>query len=140
MIVDAGDELIEVPSELVTGIKSMKDGSTRFKLFGGKFHDMVVRVYEPYTRVVFNDTSGVHVYTLIPPIKKGGKWVYAYDPEDKTPYTAPERGYDTSTLNEKWAKAYAWITKQKEIALERLGARRDLGFVDDAGEVDESDA
>lgn len=86
--IEAGDEIIEVPWANIEGIKQMADGSWRFKLIGGPYHDMVMRVYPPCDRIVFpprntNEGAGV-VYEIHPPIKTRGKWVYAHNPVGDT--------------------------------------------------------
>lgn len=82
--VDTGDELVEVPWADVEGIKQMADGSWRFKLIGGPYHDTTMRIYPPCDRIVFpprnaNEGDGV-VYEIRPPIKARGKWCYVHNP------------------------------------------------------------
>jgi hypothetical protein len=64
----------------VVGIKTLKDGSTRFKLMGGPYHNMVMRVYPPYDTIVYPDGL---TYELHPPfnLNKSDKWVYVYNME-----------------------------------------------------------
>lgn len=85
--IDTDDELIEVPWADIEGIKEMSDGSWRFKLVGGIYHDYTVRVFPPCDRIVFparNDTEQPQVYEIHPPVRKRGKWVYIHNPEGDT--------------------------------------------------------
>jgi hypothetical protein len=82
--VDTGNDIVEVPWADIEGIKQMADGSWRFKLVGGPYHDLVVRVYPPCDRIVFpprntNEGLGV-VYEICPPQNKRNKWVYIHNP------------------------------------------------------------
>lgn len=76
------------------GHKPLADGSVRFKLVGGPYHDMVLRLYGPWDRLVFR-MRGHHVYDLAPPVsKRSNKWVYVHnrelsDKESHEPYTEP---------------------------------------------------
>lgn len=62
-------------SEEVEPLKRMKDGSARFKMVGGPYHDMVFRLYPPWDILKF--PSGL-TYELHPPLRKNGKWVYVH--------------------------------------------------------------
>ena len=73
------DDIIYVPFDDVQGEKKNVDGSMRFKLLGGKYHDMVLRVYPPYDTMWFPDGE---TYELTPPVnmKKSKKWKYVFNP------------------------------------------------------------
>lgn len=78
---DRGDEGVHyVPFADVKGIKTLKDGSTRFKFLGGKYHDMIFRVYPPYDTIWWPNGE---TYELSPPInpRKSDKWVYVHNPQ-----------------------------------------------------------
>lgn len=77
--VDTGDELIEVPWGQIEGEKENTDGSWHFKLVGGPYHDMKVRVYPPCDRIVFPLETPA-VYEIHPPMKKAGEWCYLHNP------------------------------------------------------------
>ncbi len=79
---DSEDNLVTVPSG-IEGIKTMPDGSVRFKMVGGPYHDMVFRVYAPFDHIRFpkNDSYPACVYRINPPLRKNGKWVYVHDNE-----------------------------------------------------------
>lgn len=56
-----------------------KDNSAHFKLVGGPYHDLVVRLYAPWEELVF--PNGAH-YELHPPIgNRSARWVYIHTPE-----------------------------------------------------------
>ncbi len=82
--IDLGDGIVEVPWANVEGKQKMADGSWRFKLVGGQYHDMTVRVFPPCDRIVFDTNNGPLVYEITPPVRKGGKWVYIHNPEGDT--------------------------------------------------------
>lgn len=82
--IDLGDGIVEVPWANVEGKQKMADGSWRFKMVGGPYHDMTVRVFPPCDRIVFPRNSGPVVYEINPPIRQGGKWVYIHNPEGDT--------------------------------------------------------
>lgn len=73
---DSDGDLVTV-SAGIEGIKHFKDGSISFKLIGGPYHDMVVRVYAPFDTIVF---PGNHrpkcTYRINPPLSAKGKWCY----------------------------------------------------------------
>lgn len=136
MIADVDGQLVEIPD--VTGIKTMADGSIRFKLFGGPYHDNVVRVHPPFERIVFeHPTQGPQTYKLSPPVKVKGKWVYIYDPDNKTSYTDEERN-DPGDLNGKWAKAYEFLAREKERVARERDARARRGEI--VASLEEDDA
>lgn len=77
--IEAGDEIIEVPWADIVGDQKMADGSWRFKLVGGPYHDTKVRIYPPCDRIVFPGNPP-QVYEISPPVRKGGtKWVYVHN-------------------------------------------------------------
>jgi hypothetical protein len=82
--VDDGDDLVEIPWANVEGTKQMADGSWRFKLLGGIYHDNIVRVYPPCDRIVFPPRNNMNeppqVYEISPPTRRGGKWTYNHNP------------------------------------------------------------
>jgi len=97
MVVDDGEDIIDVPITLVEPLKRNVDGSATFRLFGGPFHGQIVRIYNDkqmaYARVVFDLHGEPCVYKMSPPAKgTRGKWVYMYDPDDRTPLTETEKG------------------------------------------------
>lgn len=52
------------------------EGSARFKLVGGPYHDMTVRLYAPFDDLVF--PSG-ETYQLHPPVsQRTDRWVYVH--------------------------------------------------------------
>lgn len=77
--IDDGEELVEVPWGNIEGIKQMADGSWRFKLIGGPYHDFVVRVYPPCDRIVF-PLEPPAVYEIHPPVTSRAKWAYVHNP------------------------------------------------------------
>jgi len=78
---DAAGTIVYVPVSEIVGEKKMKDGSTRFKLIGGPYHDNILRVYPPYDSIKF--PNGL-VYDLHPPfnLKKSKKWAYVYNAQE----------------------------------------------------------
>lgn len=74
---DRGEEgIVYIPIGDVKGIKTLKDGSTRFKFLGGPYHNMVFRVYPPYDTIVWPDGT---TYEIHPPVSlKSDKWVYTH--------------------------------------------------------------
>lgn len=56
---------VYVPFDDIDGIKKHPDKSISLKLIGGKYHNMRVRMYAPYTEVVFPDGES---YELHPPL------------------------------------------------------------------------
>lgn len=77
---DRDGEIVEVPLGEVLGEKKNVDGSLRFKLLGGPYHDMQIRSYYPHDEVVF--PSG-DVYELTPPfnLKRSKKWKFVHNME-----------------------------------------------------------
>lgn len=63
---------------LPKGQRTADPGGARFKLIGGPHHDKMVRLYAPWDDLVFSDGSR---YTLGPPARKNGHFVYVFDPE-----------------------------------------------------------
>lgn len=63
--------------EVPKGQRTADFGGARFRLVGGPFHDQMVRMYAPWEELVFGDGSR---YTMGPPIRKNGHFVYVYDP------------------------------------------------------------
>lgn len=79
--IDVNGDIVYVPQTTVTnGLReaSSKDGSYYFKLFGGPYHDHTIRVYPPYTEIVFKGATERHTYTVHPPLSKSGLWVYVH--------------------------------------------------------------
>lgn len=76
---DKGD-IVHIPVNEITGEKTMKDGSTRFKFVGGPYHDMIFRVFPPYDIIRWEDGT---TYEIHPPLnlKRSSKWVYVYNME-----------------------------------------------------------
>jgi len=94
-LIDCGnpdDELVSVPMAAVQfgAAKENKDGSHTIKLLGGPHHDLEVRVYTPYPRVVFRNELRTDVYRLRPPRLKNGPWMFVHDEDDHEPYTPAE--------------------------------------------------
>lgn len=81
MIIDNGEDIINIPVSEIQGEKAMSDGSTRFKFIGGPFHGMVFRVYAPFDTVRW--PNGV-TYDIMPPLNlaKSKKWTYVFNPEE----------------------------------------------------------
>ena len=77
--VDRDGEFVYVPFDDVQGEKKNVDGSISFKLLGGKYHDMKVRMYAPYDVMWFPDGS---TYELTPPLnmKKSKKFKLVHNP------------------------------------------------------------
>jgi len=73
------DEYMYVPFDDIQAVKKYPDGSASFKLLGGKYHDMIVRMYAPYDQVRFPDGE---TYELNPPVKgaRSKKWVLVHNP------------------------------------------------------------
>jgi hypothetical protein len=82
MLIDNGEKIVDIPDVKVEGEKSLKDGSTRFKLIGGPYHDMMVRHYPPYGAIKFpHPTEGDLWYELTPGFGKNRtRWAYVYNP------------------------------------------------------------
>ncbi len=127
---DNGDELVEISSSRVVGKSTATDGGIRFALVGGPWHGQMIRVYDPFERVVFKTEMGiVHVYQVHPPMSAKAKWTYVYNPMDKTEYTQAERRPDgklgpfTDNLDEQWKVVFAFAAWYKAKKLEELGAK-----------------
>lgn len=75
---DVDGNIVHVPIEEIQGIKTMADGSTRFKFIGGPYHDMVFRIYRPYDEVVWPDGT---TYRIHPPLnlRKSKQWTFVHD-------------------------------------------------------------
>lgn len=58
--------------------KPLKDESIRFKLMGGPYHGMTVRLYGPWDELVWPDGTR---YTLHEPLS-GKKWIYIHEGAD----------------------------------------------------------
>lgn len=78
--IDTGADIVEVPWANVEGQKKMADGSWRFRLVGGPYHGMVIRVYPPCDRIEFPKETGTLTYEIHPPLARNEKWVYVYNP------------------------------------------------------------
>lgn len=129
LIDDGGDELVSIPSSIVQGLKTKPDGDILFKMVGGPYHNMTLRVGAPFDRVVFKVRGQIIVYRLRPPHNSKDKWVYGYDALDETDYTLQERGYDRSNTQTKWVRAEKFLVQQKEDQLRRAAKRlKDRGF------------
>lgn len=76
---DTEDGYMYVPFDEIKAVKKYGDGSMSFKLVGGKYHGMTVRLYAPYDQVRFPDGE---TYEIHPPIKKSrsNKWVLVHNP------------------------------------------------------------
>lgn len=74
---DRDGEIVYVPIDQIEGVKTMVDGSTRFKFIGGPYHDCVFRVYPPYDTVKWPDGT---TYEIHPPLNlaKTKKWSYVH--------------------------------------------------------------
>jgi hypothetical protein len=55
--------------------QKLKDGSARFQMIGGPYHNYVFRLWPPWDYIKF--PSGLR-YELSPPLRKNGKWVYVH--------------------------------------------------------------
>lgn len=86
-------QTIEFRVSDVKGIRTMKDGSTRFKFLGGPYHDMVFRVYPPYDTMW--SPSGI-TYELHPPfnLNRSDKWCFVHNPLLKFGKPAADRSFD----------------------------------------------
>lgn len=122
MLVDKGDEVVDIPITEVRGSKPHKDGSVLFNMFGGPYHGMTVRVFQPFMRVVFKRGNELDVYALHPPIRKAGLWVYAYDENDKRDYEPSEQGdlEWKNTVDARWATYRRWKRADDERRLVEL--------------------
>ena len=78
--VDRGDDIVYVPFDDVQGEKKNVDGSLTFKLLGGPYHGMEIRMYAPYDVMWFPCGS---TYELTPPlnVKKSKKWKLVNNPQ-----------------------------------------------------------
>lgn len=76
---DNDGEYLYVPYDDIKAVKKYPDQSMSFKLIGGKYHGMTVRLYAPYDEVRFPDGE---TYEIHPPIKKSrsNKWVLVHNP------------------------------------------------------------
>lgn len=76
---DRDGEFVYIPFDDVQGEKKNVDGSLTFKLLGGKYHDMKVRMYAPYDVMWFPCGT---TYELTPPLnmKKSKKWKLVHQP------------------------------------------------------------
>lgn len=120
------EELAE-EEPIISGFKKNTDGSTTFKMHKGPYDKHKVRVYGSFDRAIYSHpVLGVVVYVLHPPVRKGGKWVYAYDENDKTPQTDAERGAvdwsDAAQLN--WLAHGRWKRADDARRLSLLEERR----------------
>lgn len=120
MIIDDHGDTIEVPITEVVPLKLNKDGSATFRMFGGPFHGMIIRIYNDkgraYERVVLEHKGEQCVYKILPPLKGSrAKWVYAYDPSDTTPLTEQELGEPIDPdAQQRWMN-YLAFKRQKEL-------------------------
>jgi hypothetical protein len=55
------------------------DQSMRFKCIGGPLHEVIVRVWPPYDLLEFHHQGDTIKYTLSPPLRKNGMWVYVHE-------------------------------------------------------------
>ena len=79
---DAGN-ILEVADDAIKATTDNKDGSYTFKCIGGPLHGGVLRVYLPFEPVVLPYPTGDVTYTLHPPVRKGGKWVFVHQGESE---------------------------------------------------------
>lgn len=79
---DRDGEFVYVPFDDVKGEKTNTDKSITFKLLGGQYHDMKIRMYAPYDVMWFPDGN---TYELHPPLnmKKSNKWKLVHNPRIK---------------------------------------------------------
>lgn len=125
MHIDDGDELVELPSSVVQGLKTKPDGSILFRMMGGPYHGMTVRTSAPFDRIVFKPNGIVHVYRLRPPHNSKDKWVYAFDALDEEDFTEAERGYDRDPLKiqAKWNAHAAFLARKRAVDEAEADAR-----------------
>ena len=73
MVVDDGEDIIDVPITLVEPLTRNVDGSATFHLFGGPFHGQIVRIYNDkqmtYAQIMFDLHGKPCVYKMSPPAK-----------------------------------------------------------------------
>lgn len=120
------------PALAVLGFKKNTDGSTTFKLHKGPYDKHKVRIYpsqtdatDTFPRAIYSHPElGVVVYALHPPIRKAGKWVYAYQEDDKSPQTDAERGIVdwSDTAQQQWLAHGRWKRVDDERRLREMDA------------------
>lgn len=65
-----------------TQIKKGTD-SAYFRLVGGPWHDLKLRLYAPFDTVCFGVGDSRECYELHAPIGKSMDWVYVYTPKEE---------------------------------------------------------
>ena len=90
---DDNGGILEFPDDTITGHKKNQDGSITFKLLGGPYHDMMIRVYKLGEPVTFPNGE---TYVLHPPAKnsRSKHWVYVHQLPGSGPITALNRKQD----------------------------------------------